>query len=200
MTAPWRPTSAPLPATAWVSWSRAGRGSCSPGRRWCWWRGSSSPTGDPRPSTQQLAPVTTLLSPAVVREVSQLGTLALNLCGEYVCRSQHFAREECENLAGSCAALINTQHMRRSVLDILDRVKFIFGNLGELQCWLATVAGLQLEAEHRRKTTFASSLQQSLAQAEAGQQPHQGGMGLEEGLQYVIVTNAENPVLVFSFR
>ena len=90
--------------------------------------------------------------------------------------------------------------MRRSVLDILDRVKFIFGNLGELQCWLATVAGLQLPAEHRRKTTFASSLQQSLAQAEAGQQPHQGDMGLEEGLQYVIVTNAENPVLVFSFR
>ena len=90
--------------------------------------------------------------------------------------------------------------MRRSVLDILDRVKFIFGNLGELQCWLATVAGLQLEAEHRRKTTFASSLQQSLAQAEAGQQPDKGDMGLEEGLQYVIVTNAENPVLVFSFR
>ena len=59
---------------------------------------------------------------------------------------------------------------------------------------------LQLEAEHRRKTTFASSLQQSLAQAEAGQQPDQGGMGLEEGLQYVIVTNAENPVRVFSFR
>ena len=90
--------------------------------------------------------------------------------------------------------------MRRSVLDILDSVKFIFGNLGELQCWLATVAGQQLEAEHRRKTTFASSLQQSLAQAEAGQQPDKGGMGLEEGLQYVIVTNAENPVLVFSFR
>ena len=92
--------------------------------------------------------------------------------------------------------------MRRSVLDILDTVKFIFGNLGELQCWLATVAGLQLEPEHRRKTTFARSLQQSLAQAEAGagQQSDRGGMGLEEGLQYVIVTNAENPVWVFSFR
>ena len=64
----------------------------------------------------------------------------------------------------------------------------------------SSLAALQLPAEHRRKTTFASSLQQSLAQAEAGQQPHQGDMGLEEGLQYVIVTNAENPVLVFSFR
>ena len=91
--------------------------------------------------------------------------------------------------------------MRRSVLDILDTVKFIFGNLGELQCWLATVAGLQLEPEHRRKTTFARSLQQGLAQAEAGAgQQSDRRVGLEEGLQYVIVTNAENPVWVFSFR